>query len=256
MAKLSPVRHARDEHAVFSAEAIEIFLDPGHTHDLYYQTAVSSAGSLYDSEKENPVWNGKTQVGVSLDTDAWTLEVAFYWTDFGMAPEKGRVVGLNVCRNRQIGEARQWSNWARVQGGFHDPARFAHLVLSGTPETIAKLASEFRKGDRTGPVLVFSPEGFSQTTYAALAAQGAADLEKLLAELDAERQQETDAAAAAELAKRLEQFRLRVTEMQAEGKSKLDAAAWTKLDIRIQQAMAQLRQSVWEARLSALLSGI
>ena len=58
------------------------------------------------------------------------------------------------------------------------------------------------------------------------------------------------------VSERLEQFRQRVTEMQAEGKSKLDAATWTKLDIRIQQTIAQLRQSVWEARLSALLSGI
>ena len=256
MGKLSPVTHARDEHGVFSAEAVEIFLDPGHTHDLYYQSAVSSAGSLYDSEKENPVWNGNTRVGVSLGKDAWSLEVAFAWKDFGVTPETGAIVGLNICRDRQIGEARQWSNWARVKGGFHDPVRFGHLVLSGTPELIAKLASEFRKGDRTGPVLVFSAEGFSQTTYAALAAQGTADLEKLLTDLDAERQQEKDAAAATELSKRLEQFRQRVTEMQAEGKGKLDAATWTKLDIRIQQTMAQLRQSVWEARLSALLSGI
>jgi hypothetical protein len=44
--------------------------------------------------------------------------------------------------------------WAKVQGGFHDPERFAHVVLSGTPEMIGKLSAEFRKGGRTGPITV------------------------------------------------------------------------------------------------------
>jgi hypothetical protein len=201
MDKVSPVRYAHDEHAVFGSETVEFFVDPHHTHDLYYQLAFNVAGSLYDGEREATVWNSSAQVTTHLGQDFWSAEVAVPWEPLKAKPQAGQVVGFNVNRNHRIGE-KIWATWARVMNGFHDPERFAHLVLSGTPEMIGNLSQEFRKGGRTGPITVFSAEGFAQTSYARLAEAAFAEVERLLADLDEERRQEKDPAAAAEIERR------------------------------------------------------
>jgi uncharacterized protein YceH (UPF0502 family) len=140
--------------------------------------------------------------------------------------------------------------------GFHDPERFAHLVLSGTPEMIGHLSQEFRKGGRTGPITVFSAEGFAQTSYARLAEAAFAEVEKLLADLDAERRQEQDPAAAAEIGRRIDEYKTKIAGLRQQTAEKLDAAVWARLDLELQALVAQLRQTVGEARLKALLDRI
>ena len=255
MDKLAPVVFARDEHAVFSNETIELFLDPDHTHDLYYQLAMNAGASLYDGRREDVSWNSDTIVKAHLDKTFWSLEVAVPWASLETRPQAGKVVGFNVCRDRNLGD-KEWTNWARTVSGFHDPIRFAHLVLSGTPDQIGKLSAEMRKGDRSGPITIFSSEGFSQSTYVQLANTAFADLQKLLADLDAERAREKDAATAAELGKRLDAYRQRVDEFRARSAAKLDAAEWVRMDVDIQKLIREMKRVVWEARLSALLTGI
>lgn len=256
MDRLSPVVHPRDEHAIFSTEAIEIFVDPEHSNSLYYQFAINAAASLYDSVRTDPIWNSEARPAAFLGPDFWSLEFAIPWQSLGVQPRAGAVVGFNVCRDRHIGESRQWTMWARVRDGFHDPVRFGHLVLSGTPEMIGKLGAEFRKGKRTGPIVVFSDEGFAQTTYQQLAAASITALEKLVGDLEAEGKQESNEAAAAEIARRLAQYSQRVTELKQGAEQPLDAVTWTKLDLEIQKTVQELGSLLWEARLSALLSSI
>jgi len=78
-------------------------------------------------------------------------------------------VGFNVCRDREVGHIHQWTNWSQTKSRFHDPDRFAHLVLSPTSERLGRLGDEFRKGDRTGPLRIVGSEGFSHTSYRRLA---------------------------------------------------------------------------------------
>jgi len=255
MAKLSPIKFAHDEHAVFGNETIEFFLDPNHTHDVYYQLAFNCAGSLYDGEREATFWNSDAQVKSFLGSDFWSVEVAVPWGPLSAKPAVGKVVGFNVCRDRNVGD-KTWSNWAQVQGGFHDPDRFAHLVLSGTPELIGQLGPEFRKGGRSGPITVYSAEGFAQTSYANLSAAAFAEMAKLLASLDETRRQEQDPAAAAEIGRRADEYKAKVADLQRQSQGNLDAATWTRLDLELQQIVGQLSQMVWEARLTALLNGI
>jgi hypothetical protein len=255
MDKLSPVVFARDEHAVFGNETIELFVDPDHTHDVYYQLAMNAGPSLYDGRGEDVAWNSDTIVRSQLAKNGWTLEIAVPWSSLATKPAAGKLVGFNICRDRNLGD-KEWTNWARTMGGFHDPIRFAHLVLSGTPDQIGKLSAQLRKGERGGPITIFSSEGFSQSTYSQLAGAAFADLEKLLADLDAERAREKDAAAAAELGKRLDAYRQRVGEYRARSQGQIDAAEWVRLDVDIQKLIREMKQVVWEARLSALLSGI
>jgi hypothetical protein len=255
MDKISPTKYAHDEHAVFSNETIEFFIDPNHTHSVYYQLAFNIAGSLYDGEGEATVWNSEATVKSFSGPDFWSVEIAVPWGPLKAKPQPGKVIGFNVNRDRNIA-GDKYMTWAKVQGGFHDPQRFAHLVLSGTPEMIGQLSAELRKGDRTGPITVYSAEGFAQTSYANLAAAAFVEVEKLLTNLDEERRKEKDPAAAAEIGKRLEEYRAKLAGLKQQSAGKLDAAAWTRLDLGLQDLVGQLSRIVWEARLTALLNSI
>lgn len=255
MGKLSPVRCARDEHAVFHNEAIEFFVDPNHTHDLYYQLAFDAAGSLYDGEREATVWDSNAQVETWAGSDSWSAEVAVPWEPLGAQPQAGKVVGFNVSRDRNV-DGNTLSTWARVMNGFHDPERFAHLVLSGTPEAIGRLSQEFRKGGRTGPITIYSAEGFAQTSYANLATAAFAEVGKLLASLDEECRNEKDPAAAAEIKQRLDDYAERLAAMKTEATGSLDAAQWTRLELALQGLAAGVQRASGEARLKALLDRI
>ncbi len=257
MEQVNLTRTAHDEHALFRGEAVEFFIDPDHNHARYYQLAFSIAGSLYDGEGMSTTWDSRAQVKTFVGPDFWSAEIAVPWETLKSRPQAGKVVGFNVSRDRNVGE-QLCSSWARVDTalGFHDPERFAHLVLSGTPEMIGKLSGELRKGERTGAITVFSAEGFAQTTYAQLAAAEFAEVEGLLADLDRERLKEKDPAAVEEIGRRVGDFRARLTDMKAAAEGPLDAAAWTELDLSLQDLTAALRTIVGESRLKALLERI
>jgi len=255
---LTPVPQARDAHGVFGGETIELFVDPKHNHTRYYQIAVNAAGSVYDSRRTDASWSADVVAKTKLGGDRWTMEVAIPWADLDVKPEAGTVVGFNVCRDRYLGNARVWSNWSQTNGNFHDPIRFAHLVLSPTAEQLGRLGAEFRKGGRRGAIVVFSAEGFAQTTYRALAQRSIAGVEALLTELDKARQQEADPKTRAELEKRINACRSEIAPFQQQitGQGRVDAATWTRMEHRISQITGKLQQVIWDARLSALLSRI
>ncbi len=255
MDKISPVKYAQDEQAIFSSETIEFFVDPDHTHDLYYQLAFNVSGSLYDGERMATSWNSGARVRTFWGPDFWTAEFAVSWEALKARPHAGKIVGFNVNRDRNIGQ-KVWATWARVRDGFHDPERFAHLVLSGTPEMIGSLAGEFRKGGRTGPLVVFSAEGFAQTTYQKLAEAAFAQMAQRLAALEEIRRQEKEPLAAEEMGRRLAEFAARIEALKPQLSGRLDAAMWMRLDLELQKIAAELENIVWEARLTALLNSI
>ena len=256
MDRVPQIKLARDEHAIFGSEAVEVFVDPNHTHSTYYQFAVNAAGSLYDSIHQDPLWNSRAVTATHMGEDAWTVELAIPWACLGAQPTPGHVVGFNVCRNSRLGQSRMWSMWAQVRGGFHDPERFAHLVLSGTPEMISRLGPEFRKGDRSGPIVVYSDEGFAAMTYSQLAVETLAELKAMIDELEAISKAEESAATRDQLQLRIADYRTRYEELAAEAEGKLDALAWTRLDTKMQDVFGEISRAVWEARLDGLLSAI
>lgn len=256
MAKLLSMQFAHDEHALFGSETIEFFVDPNHSHEAYHQLAFNAAGSLYDGYREDTSWNSDATVKAYRGENFWSVEIAVPWKPMAGKPAAGKVVGFNVNRDRHLGVDKQWCTWAKVLNGFHDPERFAHAVLSGTPEQMGKLQKELRKGDRTGPIMVYSHEGFSKESYTGLAAASLAQLQKLLADLRAEQKREKDPGAAAELDKRLTEFERAAKGFEQRAGSKLDAAEWIRLDRDMQTAVTSLQRVVSEARLAALLQSI
>jgi len=174
----------RDTHAaVFGGEAIEVFIDPKHNHSDYFQIAANSDGTLFDGKGTDSAWDGRARAAGRISEGGWSLEIALPWADFEVRPEPGLVIGLNICRDRNIGPNKLWSTWSPIAANFHDPLRFGHLVLSAPPEMIGRLSDEFRKGGHAGPVQVFAAEGFSGTTYLALASRSLQSLDATLAML-------------------------------------------------------------------------
>jgi hypothetical protein len=259
LGKLVPVRQARDAHAVFDGETIEIFVDPKHDGN-YYQFAASAAASVWDSHGSDATWNAGILAGAQIDTGRhqWTLEMAIPWRDLGLEPRAGAVVGFNVCRDRHLGTAREWSNWAQTQANFHDPERFAHLVLSPTPEQLARLAPEFRKGDRRGRLVIYSAEGYANTSYLAMARASLREVDRRLGELGRLARRQADPATRLELARRLKGYREEVSPYHEQIRSEegIDAAAWMRIDLRADELKRELGQVLWEAKLAALLGGI
>ncbi len=257
MKDVHPVAQARDAHAVFSGETIEIFIDPKHDHSNYYQLAINSAASMYDSRGQDQAWNCGMRAATHREKDAWTLEVAVPWKDLGGLPAPGAIIGFNVCRDRQVG-GKQWSNWSQTQGGFHDPVHFAHLVLGRKGLSLKSLTRELRKGGRSGPIVLFTREGFGKTTYLALARASIQQLDEKLAELAKEAKQEQSPAVRAALRAVIEGVRRKAAPFRrlVQTRDRLDAKAWTDLDQQITRWLNGLNQAVWEARLKALVSEI
>ncbi|NLO06493.1 MAG: hypothetical protein GX131_11770 [candidate division WS1 bacterium] len=257
MDKLTPVSQPRDSMGVFQGEAVEIFVDPGHDQQRYHQIAVNSAASIYDSLRTDPSWSGDVRAATKLMDDHWTMEVAIPWADLGVKPEPGSIVGLNVCRDRHLGANKTWSNWSQTAANFHDPERFGHVVLSPSAAMIGELADDFRLGARQGPIIVYGPDGFVQGAYRSIAAGSFAAAEERLAELERIAAGETNAAARDELLGRIADYR---TELAGFRQTASGAAApretWHGLNHRVAQIQEELGTVIWEARLTALLSGV
>jgi len=258
MAKITPVRYALDEHAVFRGETIEIFIDPDHSHDRYYQLAFNVAGSLYDGEGMAIGWNSHAAVTTWLGPDFWSAEIAVPWAPMKAKPQAGNVVGLNVNRDRSVGESAL-STWACVNSlnGFHDPERFGHLVLSGTPEIIGRLSPEFRgDGGRSGPIVIHAAAGFAQAAQAILAAATIAAGEKWLTDLDAECKRGEKPETVAEIRQRHDDYAAKLTTLKTDLAKAADADERMRLDIALQGLVVTLRKTVWETRLKVVLDNI
>lgn len=250
----------KDEHAaVFFQEALELFIDPKHDHANYYQIAFSISGTVYDSKATDTSWNSDTRTATAVGDNGWTAEVSVPWADLGLKePKAGTVVGFNLCRDRNIIDNKQWTCWSQIEGNFHDPMRFGHLVLSATPEILGSLSQEFRLGERRGALHVFGPEGFSRTSYLALAKDSLKQLDAALADLEALRKKEAPGTVVDAIGKRIASASEAVMpfRQKIESGAPLDAAEWLHADTQIQKTVEELRNYVWQARLEALLASI
>lgn len=254
--RLPPRPLPRDDASLFHRESVEIFLDPLHDHTHYFQFAVDAAGSLYDAEGYNAIWNSHAQAATQHEKDRWTLEFALPWRDVGLKPERGRVLGLNLCRNRWL-EGRQWTNWSQTAANFHDPVRFGHLVLDPTPQEWGRLGEEFRRPNRRGPLLIFEKEGISGQTYRALLQRALDEAERALAELRSLKERQ-EPAVAAELAQRLEAMEqeLGPIRQRLRAPEALDGHTFIQMEQAVHQLLHRMQDLLWEARLAALLAQI
>jgi len=253
--KLTPLPVPRDAHQVFGTEAIEFFLEPAHEHALYYQWAANAAGSVYDSRLTDPAFQSDATAAAQLGEGAWSLELRIPWAPLEVTPKQGQVLGFNVCRDRTLLQAREWSCWAPVKANFHDPERFAHLVLAPTPQQLTTLGAEFRKGGRSGPLRIFAKGGVDGQTYLGLAQAAVTRVEDAIAVLRKVGEGE-QAAVGDVLAKQLGDAEGKLAVLRALAKPGLDGAEFARIELALTALERELGVLLWEARLSALLAGI
>ena len=256
--RVAKVAMARDQVEIFRSEAVEIFLDPGHTHRGFYQLGVNPAGSLYDDESTlGTAWDSGAAVAAILGEQAWYVELAIPWSSIGVTPRSGQVHGFNVCRDRYIGAGQPWSNWARVMGTFHDPVRFAHLVLSPTPAQMSKLGAEFRKDGRTGPIRIATTKGLSDALYQPLLQAALDELDARVAELRQIAAGEREQAVREGIDAALTRFAAEADQARAAlASGSADAETLPRLELRVNQIRVELENVIWQVRLETLLSGI
>jgi hypothetical protein len=132
---------------VWNDDCIELFLDPTHDHETYYQFAVNSLGAQYDARGFDRMWNCQWQAAASLGQDAWYVEVAIPFAAFGLStPAPDSLWGFNLNRERNAGGSLELYNWADVQANFHNPGLFGHLwFVDQWPPTESSLAAAGRR---------------------------------------------------------------------------------------------------------------
>ncbi len=253
--KLTPLPLPQDAKQIFSTEAIEIFWDPDHDHQRYYQFAVNAAGSIYDAERWEASWSGQATAGAAKGQGGWGLEIRFPFAPLKLTPAPGKVLGLNLCRDRTLLKDREWSCWSQVKANFHDAERFGHVVLSPTAEQLAALGPELRKGDRSGPIRIYARGGFGAETYIGLARRSLARVVAKLKTMRQIREREAPAAAAA-FDRLLAKAEAQLAPVREALDGEVDGGVFARLELQLATLETWLDQAIWEARLEALLASL
>ncbi len=120
-------------------DSVEIFLDPNHDHNSYYQLYITMNGKVTDvyfegnGEKGNPGWTSNAQVAVKRHADKWIMEVAIPRKSFPENVERPtHPWGANVCRTMSEPPRKndKFSTWSKmIRGGFHQADMFGHFFF-------------------------------------------------------------------------------------------------------------------------------
>jgi len=105
----------RDDSADFT------ILPPNMPKDKGRQYIVNPQGAVFDRIVDgNAAWNSKyiLKTGVDQESNAWVLEMAIPWTDFGKPPESGHVWRAQFGRSNWTGGKNSASSWAPVHGNL------------------------------------------------------------------------------------------------------------------------------------------
>ena len=250
-------RASHDDPAVFQQECIELFVDPFHDHRTYYQIVVNVSETVSDNSQMDKKWNSRTRAGTRIGSDRWVMEIAVPWADLGVRRIKpGMLMGLSVCRDREIGQ-RRWSSWCHMPKSFHRTEIFGHLVLSTDLRTVGAVAAEFRKGDRRGPILFVGSAALTGPAYLELARGALGGLDRALAQQE-EVARKASPAAGRLMAERTGKVRARIRPIRdrlARARA-IDAAEWTRINQQLGKEQAGLADAIWEVRLQVMFDSM
>lgn len=135
--QMSELKATVTEHdgSVFTDDSVEVFLIPGAETGDYYQFALNTLGTKYDSLVYDGSFNPDWQVAVSTETEYWRAEIAIPFSALNHAvPTDGTVWRANFGRNRLLQMAADKAQnmcWSPTYGSFHTPARFGDIVFTG-----------------------------------------------------------------------------------------------------------------------------
>ncbi len=125
--------------AVWNDDAVEIFIDPGHTHRAYSQLIVNPAGALYDGRGRDPSWSSTAEIGVAESATAWAGTCTLAFAALAVPPpEAGTVWSCNLAFDRSPAQrpGTGWQSeeavivWSAVNAVLHEADRFGHLLFA------------------------------------------------------------------------------------------------------------------------------
>ncbi len=135
-----PVAGVTDhDGSLWEDDALEVFVDPGHSHATYYQFIVNSVGVRWDSRGRDSSWDGAWEAATGTEDDAWTAEIKIPFASLeAEAPADGTIWGLNVAWDRQT-PTPVTASWAHMDGGLHSPESFGHALFASQAPSIRPL---------------------------------------------------------------------------------------------------------------------
>ena len=131
-------KHRTRDSDVCRDDCVEIFIDAELDFKTYYHFLVN-AGNVQRDEKgclgASPLyrvtWNATWRSAVAVGQGKWTVEMALPLDALGIRLDKDMAIGLNICR--EAPRVPELSCWVPTKGGFHNPRRFATLILGRRP---------------------------------------------------------------------------------------------------------------------------
>ena len=113
-------------------DCVEVFLDPGHTHDpssSWIQVMANASGSIFDARGGDSTVNiDGLKVLQTRTPEGWRVEMTIPWDGLGIRPQPGDVWGFNVNREKHPDTAYQC--WSPTFGAFNSIHQWGHLVFT------------------------------------------------------------------------------------------------------------------------------
>ncbi|MEA3402371.1 MAG: carbohydrate-binding family 9-like protein [Armatimonadota bacterium] len=271
--------HTGHDAEVWFDDSVELFIDPTHSHQRYYQFAVNCVGARFDRHMEDIDWTAPWRAATHIGEDRWSVEVAVPFATLGVRPpQPGDVFAANFCRNRKASSPEsamhgEWSNWAPTQSQYHEPERFGHLIFTDADvaEVPASALRELAESPlcarglpMSRPVRLILPRGVMEyQPYVAMARASLAEaesaprrtldeVEKLLARpcpLDPELRD----ALLARFNELADQAILLLRDVMSEG---VDAAQLQELKATLADLQSQAEELLWEVRFELLFAEV
>jgi len=128
----------------FTDDCVEVYLDPLHRHDGFWQFVVTPKGNRWAQQvapsRSAQVWwllprpiqrilMDGWQAATKISGDHWTAEIAIPFSLLGIRPQTGTIVGINLCRSRKTGQEQNSAFAYFAEKSFQRPEKFPHLVF-------------------------------------------------------------------------------------------------------------------------------
>jgi len=166
--KAMRLRTQESGEPAYRDECVEVYLDPEHRHDGFYQFVVTPKGNRWSQRITSarwaqvwwllprPTWQiglDNWQAAARIGENFWSAEIAIPFPLLGLSPKTGTTIGSNLCRSRKGEQTEQNSAFAYLttQPTFQRPERFPHILLQGIGDMVgAASAAKIRK-EKTKP---------------------------------------------------------------------------------------------------------
>lgn len=148
------------DSAVWTDDSVEIFIRPDISTEKYFQIAINSAGTIFDTALPAPGvnWSSKAIIKTSRNTKFWSIEMAIpLKTLTSNINIENAVWQMNFCRNRS--NPNENSCWAPTFGRFNNIERFGKIIFSKNIPAISlkQIPAKIHKGSNSIEFDLFSP---------------------------------------------------------------------------------------------------